>query len=802
MESTETLLKIFETIYGKILPAIRMSSPTNALAPDAELRESLDMVFDALSVFWKENNTVKLNEWAISRANRLVETKLPMTDILKTMDVFHTKLINLCQEKVSGKEQRIEIADQITRGVNELRYAYLAAHQTILNELREKLEQNTYALQVLIDLSEQIGYSLNYEELAHLILSRLHLVVPHDVSASILIVDDSFEISLHAHRPISHSISEEIQQRLLNSLKRLSNLSGSIKKISINTSDQIDSELPHRPITILDSVFQVPIIVGQERRVMGLLFIGSEQENSFTEEHLSLLYSVANSVAMSIHRLRLLLAGEQYRLKSLIESIPEGLVLLDSDKNIVLTNPAAQKYLSTLTEAKEGSKLTTLGKNRLETVLQSKAGRDFFEIIVEKPTHRIFEVVNRRMETGPQAGGWILVIHEVTQQRKIQRIRQQQDRLAAVGQMVAGITHDFNNILTVIIGSADFALLQSNVPSLVHERLEAINSQGHRASILIRQLLDFSRESKPERIDLDIFSFLKELGKLFNRVFPENIPIKLKLDKNDYMIHADPTQIQQIVTNLIVNARDAMPEGGDITIQLRGFHINHEVIPPYSALLPGDWIALSLSDTGVGIPPEHLPRIFEPFFTTKEIGKGTGLGLSQVNTLVKNYNGFVDVKSKLGKGSTFIIYLPAMRKVPTSLPRDLEEIPYGKGQTILLVEDEHTVLEITKTLLISLGYRILTAINGKKALTMYEQHKDEISLIMTDIVLPGMTGLEMINALRTKNPEIKVIGITGYPMVKDERLALSQGFVEWLTKPVNRYQLGKVIKQVLKENER
>jgi nitrogen-specific signal transduction histidine kinase len=399
--------------------------------------------------------------------------------------------------------------------------------------------------------------------------------------------------------------------------------------------------------------------------------------------------------------------------------------------------------------------------------------------------------------------GWVLVIRDVTNEREIQRRAQQQERLAAVGQLAAGIAHDFNNTLNVILGFSELLKMDPGIPEHAKQRLNLIIQQVQHGARLIRQILDFSRKSIPEKRPLELNSFLKESIKLLKRTIPENIKIIFESKEDeDFIVNADPSQIQQIIANLALNSQDAMPYGGEIRIQLCRFNLKHgERMSSIHGDIPsGEWIVISVSDTGVGIPRDILPRIFEPFFTTKEPGKGTGLGLAQVYGIVKQHDGFIDVESEVGRGTKFTIYLPALTgsvkaKGEERIPAD---IPSGSGEMILLVEDEPSVLEINKTMLEQIGYKVLTSRNGQEALKIYEKYLDRIKLVLTDMVMPEMGGMELFYALKEKNPDVKVIIMTGYPLESESQDLLSKGIVDWIQKPFSLPQLAKLLKKVLK----
>ena len=372
----------------------------------------------------------------------------------------------------------------------------------------------------------------------------------------------------------------------------------------------------------------------------------------------------------------------------------------------------------------------------------------------------------------------------------------QSQKLEAIGTLAAGIAHDFNNILTAMIGYAELLEMHPDMPAFARPDLGHIVEGGRRAAHLIRQILDFSRKSIIQLRPLDMMSFLKETTRFLQRTIPETIHIALEMDIGEYPINADSTQLQQMLTNLAVNARDAMPEGGELRFRLSRFILESDTSPPVSGMSPGEWTVLSVSDTGMGIPPEHLPHIYDPFFSTKEVGKGTGLGLAQVYGIVRQHDGFIDEESEVGKGTTFDIYLPTLGvrvKPPTkAVPEDLS---CGRGELVLVAEDEPFVVDLIEKMLKRLGYRALTAGNGQEALRIYDQHREKIVLVLTDLIMPGMGGVELFHALSERNPDVKVALMTGYPLRSEGEKLLSQGLIAWVQKPMDLGKLTGVLKK-------
>jgi PAS domain S-box-containing protein len=497
------------------------------------------------------------------------------------------------------------------------------------------------------------------------------------------------------------------------------------------------------------------------------------------------------------------------RLQQTMDTVPEGVLLLDADLRVLVANPMAEEYLSALTGAGVGDPLTALDGRPVAEILTSPPKGLWHEVEAQGPPRRLFEVIARPMESGPETEGWVLVIRDATQERETQQYIQRQERLATVGQMTAGIAHDFNNIMATIVLYAQMLSQVAGRSSQEREQLAAINQQAMHATGLIRQVLDFCRRTVLERCPMDLLVFLKEQAKLLARTLPESIRIDLAYDKDEYMVNADPTRIQQAIINLAINARDAMPEGGTLCIGLEQMRVEDRKEAPLPEMEPGAWVRVMVSDTGMGIPPDVLPHVFDPFFTTKADGAGTGLGLAQVWGIVNQHKGHIDVTTKIGEGTTFAIYLPASETSrPESLAQASSALPQGQGETILVVEDNAPVREAVGSSLEALNYRVLEAADGREALGVFERHEEEsdhtdrIALVVSDMVMPNMGGVALSHALREKGYRGQIIMLTGHPLHDSALLGNSDdwqslGVVEWLPKPVSLGQLAEVLSRAL-----
>ena len=379
------------------------------------------------------------------------------------------------------------------------------------------------------------------------------------------------------------------------------------------------------------------------------------------------------------------------------------------------------------------------------------------------------------------------------------QLRQAQ-KMEAVGQLAAGVAHDFNNILTSMIGNAELVEMREDLPAGVKAELKVVIDEGHRAANLVRQVLDFSRKSIMRRLPLDLFSFLKEATKLLQRTIHESIRVTLQIGLGEFRVLSDPTMIRQVLANLAVNASDAMPEVGELRIGLCRLTLQADDEAPVRDMQPGEWVVLSVSDSGTGIPPESLPHIFEPFFTTKEPGKGTGLGLAQVYGIVRQHEGYVGVQTEVGRGTTFSVYLPALAATEV-MPQEKtrEEFRHGHGETILVVEDDAAVLGAISRMLERASYHVLGARDALEALMIHGQRREEVALVLTDMVMPDMSGWDLIGALREQAPDVKAIIMSGYPLNEEETDRQSDGVAAWIEKPVDMKRLARVVNEAFSQ---
>ena len=400
-----------------------------------------------------------------------------------------------------------------------------------------------------------------------------------------------------------------------------------------------------------------------------------------------------------------------------------------------------------------------------------------------------------KMKTGDQ----MLIYEDITEQKKLEAQLVQAQKMEAIGRLAGGVAHDFNNLLTVIIGNASLLLMGLDEKDPLREDLEEISDAGDRAASLTRQLLAFSRKQPLRLAVLNLNEVITDMNKMLKRMIGEDVEVLTSFESDLISVKADPGQMEQVIMNLAVNARDAMPCGGKLTIETKNVYLDEAYWQEYDLeAKPGPYVMLAVSDTGVGMDKETESHIFEPFFTTKKKGVGTGLGLSTVYGIVKQMGGYIWVYSEPGQGATFKIYLPGVETAAEPAKRKPNHLKRFEGsETILLVEDDKSVLNLARKVLKQQGYSVIEAQNGEDAFKVAEAHAGPIHLMTTDVVMPGMSGMELAQRMGPLYPGLKVLFMSGYT---DDAIAhhgvLDPG-IAFLQKPFTPEGLAQKVREVL-----
>jgi PAS domain S-box-containing protein len=393
----------------------------------------------------------------------------------------------------------------------------------------------------------------------------------------------------------------------------------------------------------------------------------------------------------------------------------------------------------------------------------------------------------------------ILVINtDVTERKRIESQFLRAQRMESIGTLAGGIAHDLNNVLSPILMAVQMLELKAKDDS-TRQLLEVLRTNAERGGNMVRQVLSFARGVEGERVALQPKHLIKEIVKIMRETLPKSIEITFQIPEDLWIISADATQVHQVLMNLCVNARDAMPRGGTIAIRAENVLVDENYARMHLEAKPGRFVVITVADNGTGMAPQVLSRIFEPFFTTKDMSKGTGLGLSTALTIVKSHGGFVNVYSEMEKGSQFGVYFPAFETEDApriSMPQT--DLPLGHGELVLVVDDEEAIRQITRSTLETFGYRVLTASDGTEAVALYAEHRDEVAVVLTDMLMPFMDGAATIRALQKMNSEVKIIAASGLTAGHKAGEASLEGVRIFLSKPYTAEKLLKALAEILK----
>jgi PAS domain S-box-containing protein len=479
---------------------------------------------------------------------------------------------------------------------------------------------------------------------------------------------------------------------------------------------------------------------------------------------------------------------------ALLDVATDGIMVRDLENRIQYWNKGAERIYGWLAQEAIGKSVTTLlyreSLPESEVAFETAIDRGEWQGELHKITKTGKKVIVasrwtlvRDEDNNPKA---ILIVDtDITEKQLLEKQFLRAQRLESLGTLASGIAHDMNNILTPIVAIAQ--LLPLKLPHLNAQNqrlLEMLAENAKRGSDLVKQILFFARGADGQRISLQVEHILAEVVSVARQTFPKTIDIVLSLpSQNLWMVAADATQLHQVLMNLCINARDAMPDGGTLNIAAENLFVDRHYAQMNIDAKVGAYVAIAIADTGTGILPEHLERIFEPFFTTKELGQGTGLGLSTVLGIIKSHEGFINVYSEVNKGTCFKIYLPA--RASTDLVRSTENLDglMGKGELILVVDDEASIREITKASLETYHYKAMVASDGVEAIALYAQHQAEIAIILLDLIMPSLDSASVISSLQKINPQVKIIAMSGLLSNGEATKAKNKGVKEFLAKP-------------------
>ncbi len=498
---------------------------------------------------------------------------------------------------------------------------------------------------------------------------------------------------------------------------------------------------------------------------------------------------------------------DRVRLVTAIKQAAETVVMTDASGKILYVNPAFERTTGYSSEEAIGNNPRVLKsglheerfyENIWATIKSGAVWNGHF--INRRKDGTLFEeeaTISPVKDDSGKIVNYVAVKRDVTKEVSLQKQLLQAQKMEAVGTLAGGIAHDFNNLLQVTLGYSELLLQDLKEGAPEYADLKKIFNAARSGAELVQRLLTFSRKVEPKLVALNLNRQIAQIDELLQRTIPKMIDIRLDLSCDLSEIHADPTQIEQIVMNLAVNARDAMPDGGSLTIRTENTTLDQEYCSFHSGAVPGEYALLTVADTGQGMDKDTVEHMFEPFHTTKELGRGTGLGLAMVYGIVNQHGGHIECYSEVGRGTTFRVYFPAIPAVTEFDPESSAEIPPFGTETILLVDDEDLVRELGKRILSMNGYKVITASNGKEALDLYALHRETISLVVLDLVMPSMGGKDCLNAIRRLDPDAKVLIASGYSADSSANEVLSLGAKGFVGKPFRFKELLLQVRQTL-----
>jgi signal transduction histidine kinase/CheY-like chemotaxis protein/HAMP domain-containing protein len=489
---------------------------------------------------------------------------------------------------------------------------------------------------------------------------------------------------------------------------------------------------------------------------------------------------------------------EREKLAAFAQLNPNAAMEFTADGTMIYFNDAAQELA------------LSISKNHPREVLPEKAGEIIRDCLAAggSKLHLETKISGRTFSWSFHPMLASQVVHcyaeDITERLNLEEQLRQSQKMESVGQLAAGVAHDFNNMLTIIQGHSSALLAKPSLSSEVADPVQAVYFAAERAAVLTRQLLMFSRKNVMQQKSLDLREVVGNMGKMLERLIGENIKLEFQPQEKLPLVQGDTGMIEQVMMNLAVNARDAMPQGGTLAVSLTTMSIDAIFAETHPQARVGRFVRLRVTDTGTGMDATTLSHVFEPFFTTKEVGKGTGLGLATVYGIVKQHEGWVEVSSEPGNGTTFDILFPAITKTRAHAKRETAMVDapvVGGTETILIVEDEEVLREMAREILQNYGYKILEASSGREAFDVWNRHTDEVDLLLTDMVMPeGISGIQLAERLLTDRPNLKIIFTSGYTSNEVSPELMSRSQARFLQKPYAHTDLAKIVRDCLDKN--
>lgn len=579
--------------------------------------------------------------------------------------------------------------------------------------------------------------------------------------------------------------------------------------------DDLQSERRFTPPSLLTDhgvVSGVTVLIAGRETAWGVLGAHTTTPRVFSQDEAMFVQAVANVLAEAIRRedadaeaARVHARLEQQA--ALLDKARDAIVVRDLDQRVTYLNKSAERVFGWSAEDAIGRSALELFAADPETVEAAMATLlvrgEWVGEVRRRTRHGTPLTMDcrwtlvRDRSGAPQAV--LMIESDITERRKLEQQFLRAQRMESIGTMAGGIAHDLNNVLAPIMMSINL-LREGEHDPVKLEMLDTINASTHRGAEMVKQVLSFARGVDGQRVQVRVPQLLQEVEKIIKDTFPKNVQVLSTSEANLPLVTGDPTQLHQVLINLCVNARDAMPGGGTLKMSARPVSLDAQYAALEGDVAPGPYVEITIADTGSGIPPESLDKVFEPFFTTKDVGKGTGLGLSTSLAIVRSHGGFIRAYSEPGRGTTFRLGLPVSEAAPLAPgPAELVELPRGRGELLLVVDDEAAVRQITGQTLESFGYRVVLAADGAEAVAVYAMRRQEIAAVITDMMMPVMDGPAAIQALLRINPQVRIVAASGLNTTGRVAEAAAAGVSLFLPKPYSADALLKVVRKALQE---
>ena len=665
-------------------------------------------------------------------------------------------------------------------------------------------DKNYHRLEALKDLVLQLHNIPDFEAMLRTVMTKVVEVSGLETGAIFLVERANNVAVLQFRTGNTESFLSGLDRLPLSSkiMKKVFGSDGIVELGILNSDDDVNSQ---------SKFHLVPLKFREE--LVGFILLAETAGRRLDPENTGLVNAMCAVSAAIIVRSKTaeaLRSSEELN-RGIVNSAPIGIMFIDTEGYIIYENPAMARIIggdASFPSHILGQRFLDISENNSRQAASAFAelmeGRTVYQLEIDYLTAS-GSLLTLEIHGAPRKGsageiiGAVLMCYDLTKFRSIEGQLRQAQKMEAIGTLAGGIAHDFNNLLTGIMGNVELALMRLNSGEYIDENLDNIRRSSKRAAELTSQLLAFGRRRMEQPKPTSLVDCIIEAIKLLRRTISPLIEISVDTEPGLNVIFADEGQMNQMLMNLLINACNAMPEGGILTIKAENFVIDDEFSSIKADLESGDYVKLTLNDTGTGIPSENLDRIFEPFFTTKDIGKGTGLGLAMVYGIVKGHKGWIDVESKVGVGTSIYIYLPVTESVPVTTEEKVVFSLEGGHETIMLVDDDESVISFGKDLLENFGYTVIVANDGFEAVEIYRRQQDSIDLIILDLSMPKKSGRESLSDLLAINPNLKVIVSSGFDKGGPVKQLLEMGAKAFVPKPYGMEKMLGAVRKILDE---